>query len=320
MRNFANGYTRYTNHLEQINEAALNMPEKMISDVEESYHNHLKEIAADIVNEQTNVKICMLSGPSSSGKTTTGNLLKDYIEENGKKAYIVSMDNFYLNGKDIPVLANGKKDYESVKALDIEAIQHCLERVAEGAEINIPIFSFAEQKRSNKAETIKLNSDDIVIFEGIHGLNPIFTKNVDPQKSVKLYVSVKQSIKAATGDVISPMDLRLVRRIVRDMQFRSTEPEKTLEMWDEVVYGENNYIRPYRFFADYTVNSIHIYEPCVLRTIAIPILRAIPHDSFNFTKARDLEAQLMRFEPISVDYVPKTSMLREFLGGGSIIT
>lgn len=136
-------------------------------------------------------------------------------------------------------------------------------------------------------------------MEGIHGLNPLFTRELPQGSCVKLYVSVKQQIKSANGDVISPMDLRLVRRIVRDVQFRDTTPERTLSMWDQVVEGEDRYIRPYRLSADYTVNSIHIYEPCVMRTVAIPLLRAIAEDSPYYRKARDLEARLMRFEPIS---------------------
>ena len=131
---------------------------------------------------------------------------------------------------------------------------------------------------------------------------------------MKLYVSVKQQIKSANGEVFSPMDLRLVRRIVRDVQFRDTTPERTISMWSQVVKGEDRYIRPYRLSADYTVNSIHIYEPCVMRMMAIPLLRAIAEDSPYYRKARDLESRLMRFEPIDPALVPENSMLREFLG------
>ena len=131
---------------------------------------------------------------------------------------------------------------------------------------------------------------------------------------MKIYTSVKQGIKDANGTVISPMDLRLVRRLVRDYHFRNTSQERTFSMWPNVVAGENKYIRPYRHTSDITVNSIHIYEPCVLRNHAIPLLRAIAPDSPYFQKARELEARLMRFEPISDSLVPEDSMLREFLG------
>ena len=151
-------------------------------------------------------------------------------------------------------------------------------------------------------------------MEGIHGLNPIFTRDLPEDVCLKLYVSVKQQIKDANGEVLSPWSLRLVRRIVRDIQFRGSTAENTLHMWAQVVEGENRYIRPYRISADYTVNSIHIYEPCVLRTVAIPLLRAIAADDLHYKKARDLESRLMRFEPIDPALVPNGSMLREFLG------
>ena len=139
------------------------------------------------------------------------------------------------------------------------------------------------------------------------------------QACLKLYVSVKQRIKDANGEVVSPVDLRLVRRIVRDVKFRDTSAERTLAMWDQVEEGEDRYIRPYRITADYTVNSIHLYEPCVLRTVAIPLLRAIAPDSPYYRKARNLEAKLMRFEPLDPALVPEESLLREFLGREGLV-
>lgn len=314
MGSFASGYIKYINHLEQINDAALLYPDKMISEVEDSYHDHLLNTARSIISYNKNVKICMLSGPSSSGKTTTAHLLKMSLMGLGKMAYIVSMDNFYLNQDEAPKLADGSKDFENVKALDIPKIQTCIKNIVENGVMEIPKFDFALGRTVGAPCYVDVEEDDLIIVEGIHALNPIFTKAIDPSNMIKLYVSVKQSIKDANGEVMSPMDLRLVRRIVRDMQFRGNNPEQTLRMWDAVVHGENKYIRPYRLEADYTVNSIHIYEPCVFRTVAIPTLRAIAADSSFYRKARDLESRLMRFEPIACSHLPKNSMLREFLG------
>ena len=314
MSNFASGYIKYINHLEQINDAALSCPEKMIGEVEESYCEHLQNIARNIAVHRNKVKICMLSGPSSSGKTTTAHLLRQYLGEFGIASYIVSMDNFYLEREKTPKNPDGTRDYESVQALDVEKIEKCLLEIISEGVIGIPNFSFSQGKAVGQDMVIDIQKHDIVIMEGIHALNPIFTRKLPPEHMIKLYVSVKQQIKDANGEVISPFDLRLVRRIVRDMQFRGTSPERTLSMWDNVVLGENKYIRPYRMGADYTVNSIHIYEPCVLRTIAIPTLRQIAEDSLYYKKARDLDARLMRFEPISPDLVPDNSMLREFIG------
>ncbi len=314
MSNFASGYIKYINHLEQINDGAVNCPEKMIDEVEESYHDHLRNIARNIREYHPKARLVMLSGPSSSGKTTTAHLLRKYLTEFGKKAHIISLDDFYRGAGLAPVLPNGKYDYESVEALDEGKIRACLSGVITSGRFCVPRYDFALGRPAGEDRRFAIGPADVVIVEGIHGLNPLFTRELPPESSVKLYVSVKQQIKDANGEVISPMDLRLVRRIVRDIQFRSTTADHTISMWPEVVAGEDKYIRPYRISADYTVNSIHIYEPCVLRTVAIPLLRAIAADSPNYRKARDLESRLMRFEPVDSALVPETSMLREFLG------
>ena len=249
-----------------------------------------------------------------SGKTTTAHLLRDYLTAFGANTTIVSLDDFYRGVGKAPQLPGGQFDYESVKALDEEAIKGCLLDIISTGEFSVPTYNFTLGRPEGELRRYKLDPQDMVIVEGIHGLNPQFTRELPEGSCVKLYVSVKQQIKSANGEVISPMDLRLVRRIVRDIQFRDTSPERTLAMWPQVVKGEDRYIRPYRLTADYTVNSIHIYEPCVMRRVAIPLLRAIAEDSPYYKKARDLESRLMRFEPIDESLVPENSMLREFLG------
>lgn len=318
MSNFASGYIKYINHLEQINDAAVKDPTWMIQEVEDSYRDHLENIARNIVRHHRNVRVIMLSGPSSSGKTTTAHLLRDYLTDYGARCTIVSLDDFYRGVGLAPQLPNGKFDYEAVQALDVDAIKSCLLDIINTGEFSVPRYDFALGRPDGEPRHYSIGPEEMVIVEGIHGLNPLFTRELPAGSCVKLYVSVKQQIKSANGEVISPMDLRLVRRIVRDIQFRDTTPENTIAMWPQVVEGENRYIRPYRLSADYTVNSIHIYEPCVMRTVAIPLLRAIQEDSPYYKKARDLESRLMRFEPISTSYVPENSMLREFLGPKSL--
>jgi uridine kinase len=314
MSNFASGYIKYINHLEQINDAAVTEPQRMINEVEDSYREHLQNIARNIKAHHEKLKICMLAGPSSSGKTTTAHLLKGYLSEFGINSYIVSMDNYYLNRNATPLLSDGRHDFESVNALDIGKVEECLLSTVESGVIRIPNFDFTVGEAVGEDTVIDIKDRDIVIMEGLHALNPVFTRKLPEEKLIKLYVSVKQQIKDANGEVLSPVDLRLVRRIVRDMQFRGTDPERTLAMWDTVIEGENKYIRPYRLSADYTVNSIHIYEPCVLRTMAIPTIRKIAEDSPVYKKARELDSRLMRFEPIPTELVPEKSMLREFIG------
>lgn len=321
MSNFASGYVKYINHLEQINEAAVNDPEKMILEVEGAYHDCLQNIARNIKEQHGGARVVMLSGPSSSGKTTTAHLLREYLNEfsrldgTGRRAHIISLDDFYRGVGLAPLLPSGEHDYESVEALDVEKVKRCLNNVIETGRFTLPRYDFSVGRPAPEEEPYEIGPRDIVIVEGLHALNPVFTRELPPDSCVKLYVSVKQQIKDANGEVISPMNLRLTRRIVRDIQFRSTSVDETITMWQGVEAGENKYIRPYRISADYTVNSIHIYEPCVLRTVAIPLLRAIAPESPNYRKARDLESRLMRFEPLPASLVPDASMLREFLGG-----
>ncbi len=320
MSNFASGYIKYINHLEQINAAALEAPEEMIAQVEGAYREVLENIARNICQKHRKVRIVMLAGPSASGKTTTARLLKGYLEDYGVRAHTVSLDDFYRGAGLAPLLPNGKFDYEAVEALDVGRVQETLRAAAAGEPFSLPRYAF-ELGQSVETDTLcQVGPDELALVEGIHALNPAFTGGLPGDAVLKLYVSVKQQIKDANGEVISPMDLRLVRRIVRDIRFRKTSAEGTLSMWDEVIRGEDLYIRPYRMQADYTVNSIHIYEPCVLRTLAIPLLRQIAPDSLYYRRARDLESRLMRFEPISADRVPEGSMLREFLGSDEELT
>lgn len=314
MSNFASGYVKYINHLEQINDAAVHDPARMIQEVEEAYRDCLNNVARNIVQHHKEARLVMLAGPSSSGKTTTAALLQKYLGQLGHLAHIISLDDFYRGAELAPKLPNGSYDYESVAALDVDKVKACLKNVIETGKFSVPSYDFTTGQPAAEERHYEIAPQEIVIVEGLHALNPVFTKELPENGFVRLYVSVKQQLKDANGEVFSPMDLRLVRRIVRDVQFRSTTAERTLAMWQSVVSGEDQYIRPYRMSADYTVNSIHIYEPCVLRSRAIPLLRALAPDSPHYRKARELEAKLMRFEPIDPALVPQNSMLREFLG------
>lgn len=313
MSSFANSYFKYVNHLEQINDAALSAPERMIEEVEEAYHNNLFNIARQVVR-RGKCRILMLSGPSSSGKTTTAHMLQRELAELGEDSVIVSMDDFYLGANQAPILPDGTYDYEAVEALNVPLAKQCLSDLLLTGRCDMPVFDFHNRKPADYTRPLELKDNAVAIIEGIHALNPVFTQHLPRERVMKLYTSVKQGIKDANGTVISPMDLRLVRRLVRDYYFRNTSLERTFSMWPNVVAGENKYIRPYRHTSDVTVNSIHIYEPCVLRNQAIPLLRSIAPDSPWFQRARELEARLMRFEPIDSDLVPEDSMLREFIG------
>lgn len=175
MSNFASGYIKYINHLEQINDAALLNPQVMIDEVEDSYHEHIENIARNIVTHYKTAKVCMLAGPSSSGKTTTAHLLQRELGKLGVHAEIVSLDDFYLGPDETPVLPNGEKDYETVDALDIALIQDCLNSVIHSGSCLLPEYDFTTKTRTLAARKLDVSDRGFVIMEGLHALNPIFT-------------------------------------------------------------------------------------------------------------------------------------------------
>lgn len=316
MANFANNYVKYVNHLEQINEAASGNPEDMVMQIEQAYHENLSNIAEHISHDSTKYKVAMLSGPSSSGKTTTAHILMDMLRQRGVNGVIISLDDFYRGEKNAPLLKNGQHDYESVDALNLPLLESCLLDLMKKSECDLPIFDFSVRQPSPNTRHVQLQEHDIAIVEGIHALNPIISRHLPKEKLLKLYISVKQGIKDGSGEILSPTDIRLVRRIVRDYHFRGTTPERTVNMWRNVLEGEDKYIKPYKMTSDITINSIHIYEPCILRKDALPLLRSISEDNPNIGKVKKLLQSLERFVPIDPVLVPKNSIEREFIGGG----
>ena len=315
MSNLANSYVKYVNHLEQINEAARSDPAGMIRQTEEAYHRYLRSIVTTVVGDIEHHKIILLSGPSSSGKTTTAEILKSYFEKSGVYCATISLDNFYRGESLAPLLSNGQHDYESVDALDLPRLEGCLLDLISTNHCDMPLFDFPNHRPSEETCHVELRDNGVAIFEGIHGLNPRVSMHLPQDRLLKLYISVKQDIKDKSGVVLSHNDLRFLRRTVRDHHFRSTPPVRTLNMWQNVLDGENKYIRPFKSGSDITINSIHIYEPCVIGSMAIPLLKTIDDSHPDIARVRGLIAALERFVPVDPSLVPPDSVLREFIGG-----
>ena len=316
MMNFGNCYTKFVFGLEQINEAAAYSTKDFIMSMERRYKDEIATNVEYILKPENECKVLMLAGPSGSGKTTTANMIKSELERRGKKAILISLDDFYLGEGRAPQTEDGSHDYEAAEALDIPQIKGCLLGLMEKGECELPRFNFKEKRPFKEKRHVELREGEIAIVEGIHGLNPMFTSNIPKNGLLKMYVSVKQGIKDYNGAVLSRRDVRLTRRIVRDHLHRGTSAEQTFAMWDNVCRGEVLYIHPFKRTSDCTINSIHIYESCVLSVSAIPLLREIKQDSPYYYPSRRLLSALERFYPIDPVEVPKDSLIREFIGDG----
>lgn len=315
MNYFANSYVKYVDHLEQINEAAKTDPIGMIEQIESAYRRYLGSIVNTITENPERNKIILLAGPSSSGKTTTMEIMKEMLQNRGVRCATISLDDFYRGESQAPLLKNGDHDYESVDALNVPVLESCMMNLIETGRCDVPVFDFSIHQPTGHTKPVALPENGVAIFEGIHALNPRISAHLPQDHLLKLYISVKQDIKDSAGVVVSHNDLRFIRRVVRDYSFRGAGPERTLSMWQNVLDGENNYIRPYKSVSNITINSIHMYEPCILRRKAIPLLREISceHPRYHYTS--HLLTQLERFVPVDESLVPDNSILREFIGG-----
>ncbi len=309
-------FVEYQNELSWINAAANTSPEAFVTSTEEAYHKNIRDIAKSISETQDCCKLVMLFGPSSSGKTTTSHLLESAFREIGIGSTIISLDDFYRGESQAPLLPNGQHDYESVNALNVPEIESCLLSLINDNRCDMPVFNFEIRMPYPHRRQVVLKEHDIAIVEGIHALNPVITEKLPANGVSKIYISVKQGIHDGENELFTANGMRLVRRIVRDYNFRGTTPERTLAMWPAVMEGERKYIKPYRNEVDYTINSLHLYETCVLKMQAISILETVQKDSEQYGLAQRLIQSLQKFEPIRYEFVPKISILREFIGGG----
>lgn len=316
MMSYLNTYRRYAIDIDRINYEAKNNAKDFVQMTENVYKNDLKLISEQIINMQGNRHIILLSGPSGSGKTTTAKKLVDEFRLQGVDAQLISMDNFYLGVDSVCRTSDGKPDFECVEALDIPLIIKCIEQLTDTGECTVPTYDFSVSKRSNITQQIKLKNNSVIIMEGIHALNPAFDGSILKNKIIKIYVSVKQGIKSQEDYMLTNRDIRFIRRIVRDYSFRKVPPQDMLEMWPTVCDGEKKYIRPYRYTSDFTINSIHIYEPCIMKSITEKLFLDVDKNHPNYGFIERINNSLSYFENIDLSCIPTDSLMREFVGGG----
>jgi len=286
----------------------------MIRINEALHEKKIAYIAYEITNDK-NIKIVLIAGPSSSGKTTLAQRLSIQLRVNGKKTYAVSLDDYFVDRHLTPKNEKGEFDFETIKALDLDLFNEQLIDLMAGEEVQIPVYNFKEGSREYSREPVRLTNDHIIIIEGIHGLNDELTANIPQVNKFKIYISALIQLNIDRHNRISTSDLRLLRRIVRDYTHRGNNAIKTMELWDNVIKGTEKYIFPYQENADAIFNSALVYELCVLKKYAEPIIMEIDEDSCFYSERQRLLKFLSYFLPIEDESaIPNTSILREFIG------
>lgn len=278
---------------------------------------HEKKIAeiAQKIKEHGNVRMVLIAGPSSSGKTTFAGKLGMSLRVNGIKPVTISVDNYFVERENNPKDEHGNYDFECIEALDLDLFNSQLVDLLAGKEVSLPTFNFTTGRKEYKGNNLKLKEDEILIIEGIHCMNDKLTNLIPKENKFKVYISDLTVLNIDYYNRISTTDTRLIRRIVRDHQFRNYTAEQTLKTWYSVNRGEQKNIFPFQEEADCMFNSSIVYELAVLKKFAMPLLEEIPQTSREYSEARRLITLLKYFEDMKPDLIPNNSLLREFIGG-----
>ena len=278
-----------------------------------------KKIAkmADEIASRKDVKVVLLAGPSSSGKTTTCKRLSIQLLTNGIKPLQISLDDYFVNREDTPRDESGEYDYESIYALNIPLINEQFSKLFNGEEVELPKYNFQTGKSEKSGKKLKMESNNVLIVEGIHALNPELTSQIPENRKFRIYVSALTTILLDHHNYIPTTDNRLLRRIIRDYKYRGCSAEETIRRWPSVRAGENKWIFPYQENADMMFNSAMIYELGVIKAQAEPLLEQVPENCEEYCEAYRLLKFLRYFKPVQFRSLPPNSLLREFLGGST---
>lgn len=306
-------------NVSDLNRAKLDDRMSEVIQVAEAYQSkQIGEIAEEITRRfQEGVRVVLISGPSSSGKTTFRKRLEIQLLVNLLRPVGISLDDYFVDRDKTPLDEDGEKDYESLYALDLDLFEQHMLRLMQGEEVELPFYNFVTGKREYRKNFLKMTDNSILIVEGIHGLNPELTAHIPPEKIFKVYVSALTTISLDDHNWIPASDNRLIRRIVRDYRYRGYSAEQTISRWDSVRRGEEKWIFPFQENADVMFNSAMIYELAAIRRHAEPILMQVPRTAPEYSEAYRLLKFLSYFNYITDRELPPTSLLREFLGGSS---
>ena len=301
----------------KINEA---IREKRVNDIimlAEALHEKKIAKIADNIAQNKNIKMILIAGPSSSGKTTFAQRLGIQLRLNRIKPVTISVDNYFVERQDTPRDANGEYNFECIEAIDLELFNDHLTKLLNGEEIEMPEFDFHEGTKKYNGKMVRLEKDEVLVIEGIHCLNDKLTSKIPAEQKYKIYISALTVLNLDRFNRISTTDTRLVRRIVRDYQFRGYSAQSTIRTWNKVNEGEEKNIFPFQEGADFVFNTSLIYELGALKPIVMPLLEQITNKEPEYAEARRIMNMLKYFEEIPKEYIPNNSLLKEFLGGGN---
>ena len=283
----------------------------------------LKEAAISSIAEDialhSQVRVVLIAGPSSSGKTTFCKKLGYALQQQGLHPESLSLDDYYGDSVNAPLDESGKPDWESIHALNLPLLQEHIATLTNGGEVKVPRYDFTTGRSCAGSRRLQLQADNVLLMEGIHALNPMLLNGVSipPECFYRVYISALTTRPQADGGVLPTTDNRLLRRMVRDSKFRSATAQQTIERWPAVRSGEEKWILPYQPQADVNFNSAYQYEYCLLREHALPLLEAVKQDDPAYGEAVRLMRLLHKFHPVPVRHLPPYSLLREFLGGSA---
>jgi len=303
------------NTVGRLNETIVNGDVGEFIKISEALHEKkIARIADEICAHRDRIRIALVAGPSSAGKTTFSKRLAIQLRVNGIRVSVISLDNYFLDLARTPLDAQGNPDFENIGALDLRLFSRHLEQIVRGEEVELPQFDFETKQRRASGERIHVGPDGVLIIEGIHGLNPRLTRTIPEEHKYRVYVSALTQLSIDSNNRISTTDNRLIRRLVRDHKYRGHSALKTLRMWPAVRRGEERWIFPFQDQADATFNSALDYELAVLKSVAEPLLMEVKPMDPEYAEARRLTAFLLNFIGMSDREVPSTSMLREYIG------
>lgn len=291
--------------LKYINENAKNDCRNFVLECENKYRSQVDEVTKTITNDKS-IKFVLLTGPSSSGKTTTSKLLAMRLEKAGYDTLPISLDDYFVERNETPLWEDGELNYETSDSIDWHLFGGCMKKLLRGEATTLPTYNFATGKKEFLNAPTSLSPHGIVVIEGLHALNPIIDKYIPINKSYKIYLSANTDIYQNGKLLLKHFDVRIYRRMIRDLYTRSTSIDETLKIWQKVRLGENLYIDPFKDDANYHINSFHAYELCVYKKI----LKDFESDSKELNK---LKNRLKDFEELSFEIAPKDSVLQEFL-------